>query len=108
MERDRYITFPSPDSQRIITLHCDIQPGLLSDRYRVKWTKESNTSLTIINEDGPYTITTDVETSDDFCLCTVHIQHRSDDNDEIAYFGRKINIKKTFIGQFLTILYMYI
>ena len=94
MERDRYITFPSPESQRNVTLDCDIQPGRLTDRYRVEWTKESNTEgLTIITSDGPYTITTDVETSDDFCLCTVHIQHRSDDDTTIAYVGQKIYMR---------------
>ena len=93
-QRNRYITFPSPDSQRNVTLDCDIQPGLLTDRYRVEWTKESNTSaVTRITSDGPYTLPANVVTSDQFYRCTVHIQHRSDDNDETAHLGPKINMR---------------
>ena len=102
MRRNRYITFPSPESQRIVTLHCDIQPGRLTDRYRVEWTKESNTSAqTRITENGPYNLTTAVVTSDVFYRCTVHIQHRSDDDTAKAYDGPKIFINKT--GQFLIV-----
>ena len=90
--RHRYIIFPSPESQRTVTLHCDIQPGLLADRYTVDWTKESENGLTILTE-GIYSLTTDVMTSDAFYRCRVCIQHKSD-GDGTTYLGPKIIINK--------------
>ena len=70
----------------------------------MEWTKESATEdLTIITSDGPYNLTTAVVTSKshEVYRCTVHIQHRSDDDTTTAYVGPRININK--IGQFLII-----
>ena len=98
MQRDRYITFPSPESQRNVTLHCEIQPGLLSDRYRVEWSKQSATGLILLPNSGFYDLPTAVSPNDKFYQCTVHIQHRSDVNAETTHFGPRIIIN--YIGQF--------
>ena len=94
MQRDRYITFPSPDSQRTITLDCDIQPGLLTNRYRVEWSKQSDTGLILLPNSGSYELNIAVLPTDVFYRCTVHIQHRSDNNDETAHLGPKIILHK--------------
>ena len=95
-QRDRYITFPSPENQHIITLHCDIQPGLLTNRYTIKWSKESNTGPGFIQlaDSGFYDFTTAVSPTDVLYQCTVEIRHRSDGDSPISYDGPRIIIHK--------------
>ena len=47
----------------------------------MEWRKESTTAdLTIITEDGPYTLPANVVTRDQFYHCIVYIQHCSDND----------------------------
>ena len=91
-----YITFPTGDSSREVTLTCFIRPGVLSDSYSVQW--ESSIpgvdGFTIVNTEH-YDITEDIDpTSRDQYQCKVSIQHRSDDSGKVTYDGPTIIINK--------------
>ena len=91
--RSRYVILPSAEAKRVITLHCDIQPGAVRGRYSVTWFRYRGTTdeLTRMSETS-FNLTRNIwNDHDSEYKCDVAINH--DGITERSYEGARIHVK---------------
>ena len=79
-----YILFPSLDHTRKVNLSCAIQPGALTDNYRVSWRRVEPTLIFYSDDTFNITVTetTEMSSTPSEYQCIVTIDHSSMDDEE--------------------------
>ena len=92
----RVVQLPDDNSSVSTELQCDIQPGVLRERYSVQWIQVFNTShINITGNMFNLTLTVNSSTNGSLYRCCVTINHNGSGLTSINYKGRLIGVFTT-------------
>ena len=92
----RVVQLPDDNSSVSTELQCDIQPGVLRERYSVQWIQVFNTChINITGDMFNLPLTVNSSTNGSLYRCNVTINHNGSGLTSINYKGRLIGVFTT-------------